>query len=53
MNWKGGQRKWRNLAKLVDAIALAQTDWRDVLVGADFAEDPLAHESWWPRAGGD
>ena len=26
--------------KLNDAIALAQTDWRDLLVAAGFAEDP-------------
>ncbi len=32
--------------KLYDAIALAQTDWRDLLVSAGFAEDPLAHKDW-------
>lgn len=32
--------------KLYDAIALAQTDWRDLLVSAGFAEDPLAHNDW-------
>ena len=37
-----------DLAKLVDAIALAQTDWRDLLVVAGFSEDTRAHESWWP-----
>ncbi|NEZ57516.1 hypothetical protein [Adonisia turfae] len=33
---------------LVDAIALAQTDWRDALVGAGFADDPEQHTLWWP-----
>jgi hypothetical protein len=32
--------------KLYDAIALAQTDWRDLLVVAGFAEDPVAHKDW-------
>jgi hypothetical protein len=32
--------------KLYDAIALAQTDWRDLLVSAGFAEDPLTHKDW-------
>ena len=32
--------------KLYDAIALAQTDWRDLLVAAGFAEDPDAHKAW-------
>jgi len=40
-----------DLAKLVEAVALAQVDWRDVLVAAGFAEDPGAHEAWWPGAG--
>ena len=31
---------------LYDAIALAQTDWRDLLVAAGFAEDTRAHKSW-------
>ncbi len=34
------------LEKLYDAVALAQTDWRDLLVSAGFAEDPLAHKNW-------
>jgi hypothetical protein len=33
---------------LCDAIRLAQLDWRDLLVAADFAEDVRAHESWMP-----
>ena len=32
--------------KLYDAITLAQTDWRDLLVAAGFAEDPQAHRDW-------
>ena len=32
--------------KLYDAIALAQTDWRDFLVAAGFANDPRAHKDW-------
>jgi hypothetical protein len=32
--------------KLYDAIALAQTDWRDLLVSAGFAEDTQAHKAW-------
>jgi len=32
--------------KLVDAIVLGQTDWRDLLVSAGFAEDPRAHKDW-------
>jgi len=35
-----------NLEKLYDAIALAQTDWRDLLVAAGFAEDTQAHKHW-------
>ena len=33
---------------LVDAITLAQTDWRDALVAAGFADDPELHHAWWP-----
>jgi hypothetical protein len=32
--------------RLYDAIALAQTDWRDLLVAAGFAEDIRAHKEW-------
>lgn len=32
--------------KLNDAIALAQTDWRDLLVAAGFAENAKAHRAW-------
>ena len=32
--------------KLYDAIALAQTDWRDLLVAAGFGDDVQAHKDW-------
>ena len=35
----GELRKW---------IALAQIDWRDLLVAAGFADDQTAHERWTP-----
>jgi hypothetical protein len=35
-----------NLHKLSEAIKLAQVDWRDLLMGADFAESSQAHEDW-------
>lgn len=37
------------LPGLVDAIVLAQTDFRDALVAARFADDITAHEDWWPE----
>ena len=37
-----------NIEALVEAIALAQTDWRDLLVAAGFAEDVNAHRLWEP-----
>jgi hypothetical protein len=37
------------LDKLNRAVALAQTDWRDLLVAAGFAEDINAHMSWLPE----
>ncbi len=33
---------------LCDAIQVAQDDWRDLLVAADFAEDVNAHKEWEP-----
>jgi hypothetical protein len=39
----GGQ-----LPRLYEAIALARTDWRDLLVGAGFGEDATAHLQWMP-----
>ena len=29
------------------AILLAKTDWRDLLMAADFGEDLEAHNKWW------
>jgi hypothetical protein len=39
-----------DLAKLRHAVAIAQRDWRDVLVAAGFGSDPVAHERWRPGA---
>jgi len=36
------------LADLAEAVSLAETDWRDLLVSAEFAEDPTAHLGWTP-----
>jgi hypothetical protein len=38
-----------DLDRLYEAIELAQTDWRDLLVTADFGEDPEAHAQWFPN----
>jgi hypothetical protein len=38
-----------NLKKLRAAVQLAQLDFRDVLMGAGFGEDILAHISWLPE----
>jgi hypothetical protein len=37
-----------DLDHLLEAIRLAQTDWRDLLVAADFANDIGAHQAWRP-----
>ena len=37
------------LDKLAQAIALAKADWRDLLVAADFADDPRIHLGWLPK----
>jgi len=37
-----------DLRALIQAVDLAKTDWRDLLVHADFANDVTAHEAWWP-----
>ena len=39
-----------SLPRLIEAIVLAQTDWRDALVAAGFADDTKAHETWWPES---
>ena len=36
------------IAGLVDAMVLAQTDFRDALMAADFGE-VNAHRNWWPE----
>jgi len=36
------------LELLLEAVVLAQTDWRDLLVAAGFADDVTAHEHWQP-----
>ncbi len=38
-----------SLEKLDRAIALAQADWRDLLMAAGFGEDVEAHRAWDPR----
>jgi len=44
--------KWSegNLDRLFQAIDLAQKDWRDLLVAAEFAHDVSEHERWIPPA---
>ncbi|MDB4971392.1 MAG: hypothetical protein JWN44_7081 [Myxococcales bacterium] len=37
-----------SLEKLGDAVSLSNTDWRDVLTAANFADDPTAHLRWLP-----
>jgi hypothetical protein len=37
-----------DLGKLRDAVRLAKTDWRDLLVAACFADDINAHKFWLP-----
>lgn len=38
------------LPDLVEAITVAETDWRDLLVAAEFADDTTAHLRWTPSA---
>jgi len=38
-----------SLAELREAIGLARTDSRDVLVAAGFGNDLTAHRSWMPQ----
>ncbi|HSQ19554.1 MAG TPA: hypothetical protein VLR92_04185 [Blastocatellia bacterium] len=35
-----------NLTRLYEAVQLTQQDWRDLLVGAGFADDIQAHLKW-------
>ena len=37
-----------NMSLLREAVALAQLDWRDLLLAADFADDLEAHLRWMP-----
>ena len=37
--------------KLIQAIELAQTDWRDLLMAAGFGQDTEAHKDWSPATG--
>ena len=37
-----------DMGKLQEAIRLAQTDWRDLLMAAGFGEDVNAHKRWSP-----
>ena len=39
-----------DFAALIEAVRIANIDWRDVLVAAGFGHDTRAHESWWPGA---
>ena len=39
-----------NLDRLREAIEVAKTDWRDLLVAAGFGNDPHEHERWNPTA---
>jgi hypothetical protein len=38
-----------NLDKLREAIELAKTDWRDLLMAAGFANDSAEHNRWLPN----
>jgi len=38
----------RNMGKLVAAIELAKTDWRDLFMAAGFGFDTNAHKKWNP-----
>ena len=38
-----------NKEKFLEALKLANIDWRDVLVGSGFAEDIKVHKQWWPE----
>ncbi len=38
-----------SLEALIQAVALAQTDYRDLLMAANFGEDIHAHLNWMPE----
>ena len=35
--------------KLIQAIGLAELDWRDLFMSAGFGHDPEAHKKWKPK----
>jgi len=37
-----------DLGRLREAVKLAKTDWRDLLMAAGFGEDVHEHERWMP-----
>lgn len=39
-----------DLARLRSAVELAEVDWRDLLMGADFGSDVNAHKNWFPES---
>jgi hypothetical protein len=39
------------IARLEQAVKLANTDWRDLLMSAGFGEDVTAHQRWRPTGG--
>jgi hypothetical protein len=39
-----------SLKGLRGAIALAKTDWRDLLMAASFGHDEKAHHKWMPKS---
>jgi len=36
--------------KLQKVVTAAKIDWRDVLLWAGFADNPIAHKAWVPRS---
>jgi hypothetical protein len=38
-----------SLVRLREAVDLAKTDWRDLLMAAGFGDDVHAHQSWTPE----
>lgn len=39
-----------DLAKLEEAVAVAQRDWRDLLVAAGFGNSLTIHKRWFPSS---
>lgn len=42
-----------DIRQLEEAVKMANIDWRDLLVAAGFANDPLAHQRWMQEARGE